>query len=87
VCNTLSVDIVICLSVARERLANHVPEKKIFWSSIGKMFSIVKQGAVNKFRQQLRPCSHMVRAETISDAVKTVRDELGGGQAYDRSSD
>jgi hypothetical protein len=48
--------ILIYISVAREQLGKHVPAKKNSWPTIGKWLSIASQRAVNKFRQQQRPC-------------------------------
>jgi hypothetical protein len=48
--------IVTCISVAREQLGKHVPAKKNSWPTIGKLLFIARQRAVNKFRQQCRPC-------------------------------
>jgi hypothetical protein len=72
----LDYDIVIRISVAREKLRKHVPAKKNSWPrtkgfplsgngtvnnfQLGSLqkyqTSISRQRAVNKFRQQYRPC-------------------------------
>jgi hypothetical protein len=44
--------IVTCISVAREELGKHVPEKKNSWPTRGKGLSIARQRAVNKLLQK-----------------------------------
>jgi hypothetical protein len=47
-CN-IYIYIVTCISVAREQLGKHLPAKKNCWPTIGKVLSIDRQRAVNKF--------------------------------------